>query len=255
MGAWGPAIFSDDLASDIRADFRDLIGEGLTPQEATARILQEYADATEDVDDAPVFWMALAATQWKLGRLVPEVRDKAIRAIDDGADLHLWRDTPDLKKRQAAEQKLKQQLLSPAPPARKVPKAWQQDSPLQVGEYFLYTHRSGRQLLFRTIDIFRDKGGSYPVVELLDWEGDKKPSERQLKKLKPRKDPLPNALTGRERPLTLILTKYGKRDDPSSKIESLAVIKRSYARNTGGTIVSWKFLDGHLEKTGVLPLA
>ena len=37
MGTWGVAIFSDDLAADIRGDFRELIGDGLTPSEATAR--------------------------------------------------------------------------------------------------------------------------------------------------------------------------------------------------------------------------
>lgn len=30
MGAWGPAIFSDDLAADVRADYTDLIGQGIS---------------------------------------------------------------------------------------------------------------------------------------------------------------------------------------------------------------------------------
>jgi len=34
VGIWGPGIFSDDLAADVREEFRDLIGEGLTAEEA-----------------------------------------------------------------------------------------------------------------------------------------------------------------------------------------------------------------------------
>lgn len=31
MGTWGTGIFSDDLASDIREDFKELIGDGKSP--------------------------------------------------------------------------------------------------------------------------------------------------------------------------------------------------------------------------------
>ena len=34
MGAWGTAIFADDLAADIKGDFRDLIGDGLSAPKA-----------------------------------------------------------------------------------------------------------------------------------------------------------------------------------------------------------------------------
>jgi hypothetical protein len=43
MGAWGTAIFSDDTARDIRDEFRDLIGEGLSTEQATEKLLSEYA--------------------------------------------------------------------------------------------------------------------------------------------------------------------------------------------------------------------
>jgi len=34
MGAWGPAIFSDDLACDIRTDYRELLEDGVAGEEA-----------------------------------------------------------------------------------------------------------------------------------------------------------------------------------------------------------------------------
>ena len=41
MGAWGPAIFSNDTSTDVRGDLEDLLGEGLTAQEATDRLTGE----------------------------------------------------------------------------------------------------------------------------------------------------------------------------------------------------------------------
>jgi len=70
MGAWGVAIFSDDLAADIRSDFRELIGDGLTPSEATDLLKAEYASSLFDPHEMPVFWIALALTQ-RLGISTP----------------------------------------------------------------------------------------------------------------------------------------------------------------------------------------
>ena len=118
-GAWGPAIFSDDLATDIRADYTDLIGQGISSAEATQRLVREYRPHA-DSDDGPVFWLALAATQRRLGRLEEVVKHRALQVIDDGTNLRRWeRDTSagQARKRQSALQRLKfkQQLLTDPP--------------------------------------------------------------------------------------------------------------------------------------------
>ena len=55
MGTWETAIFSDDTASDVRDEFRDLIGEGLSTEQATDKLLREYAPSLDDPDDGPPF--------------------------------------------------------------------------------------------------------------------------------------------------------------------------------------------------------
>src|SRR5690348_4616287 len=87
MGAWGPGVFSDDTACDIRDDYREYLGEGLTGEQATARILRGYKSSLADPNDATVVWLALAATQWKLGRLDPETLAQALHVIDAGTGL------------------------------------------------------------------------------------------------------------------------------------------------------------------------
>jgi hypothetical protein len=77
MGAWGTAIFSDDDACDVRDGYRQLVTDGLTGPAATNRLLLEWKEVLADEDDGPLFWLALAATQWQFGRL--EARVKARR--------------------------------------------------------------------------------------------------------------------------------------------------------------------------------
>lgn len=74
MGASGPALFSDDVACDVRSDYRELLEDGASDAEALSRTLVRYGDALADEDDEPIVILALAVTASKLGRLTPELR-------------------------------------------------------------------------------------------------------------------------------------------------------------------------------------
>lgn len=78
MGTWGVAIFSDDAAADVRDEWRGYLGEGLSGQQATDKLLKSWSASLDDPDDGPVFWLALAAAQWP--------------ASGSGARLHLGSD-------------------------------------------------------------------------------------------------------------------------------------------------------------------
>lgn len=73
MGAWGPAIFSDDTACDIRSDYRELLEDGVDDAEATRRVIAEYQHLGGD--ESHVLWLALAAAQSALGRLDDSAED------------------------------------------------------------------------------------------------------------------------------------------------------------------------------------
>src|SRR5215469_3137665 len=90
MGALGTALFSDDTACDVRGSYLDLVGDGLSGPQATAKLLDDWSDSINDRDEGPVFWLALAATQWKCGRLEPQVLQQALSVIDNGSDLARW---------------------------------------------------------------------------------------------------------------------------------------------------------------------
>jgi hypothetical protein len=113
MGADGPAIFSDDFACDVRGEYRALLEDQVPDAEATQQIIAANPDL--DVDEEPVFWLALAATQWRIGRLENEVRARALDVIDSGRDLTRWEEAGPraVAKRAAALTALREQLTSP----------------------------------------------------------------------------------------------------------------------------------------------
>lgn len=185
MGTRGTAIFSDDTASDIREDFTTLIGDGKTAEEATVLLLYEWRSSLGDLDVKTVFWLSLALTQWKLGRLMPSVREEALRIIHSGEDLQRWAcDTKLQIKRKAVLEELQKQLSSEQPPAKKVPKKYRSAENWPIGSVHAYKLNNGKLCLFRTTGHHSDKGGTSPVLEVLDWSGDEVPEVHVVKKLK-----------------------------------------------------------------------
>src|SRR5437899_7978393 len=144
MGAWGTAIFSDDTACDVRDSYIHLVGDGLAGPEATKRLLREWSKSLEDPDEASVFWLALAATQWKCGRLEPDVLQHALSVIDSGLNLARWdAGSQDYKKRQAVLERLRVQLTSRQPPERRIPRQFRDSNEWQAGDLVAYRLQPG----------------------------------------------------------------------------------------------------------------
>lgn len=182
MGAWGPAIFSDDIACDIRDAYRDLVGEGLTGEQATDALLDEFGEAVNDMDDGPVFWFALAATQWKCGRLEERVKQKALSLLDAGEDLPRWEEDPAQQRERAKVlRKLCEQITSPQPPMKKIRRRYRDACEWDKGELIAYQLLSGRWIVLHVIGYHTDKGGTCPVFDLINWIGDELPTIDQLK--------------------------------------------------------------------------
>lgn len=186
MGTFGVGIFSDDTAADLRADFRDLIGEGFSPEEATSRLYETYGRSFMDPGDEHVFWLALAATQWQLGRLLDDVKQRAIAIIESGENMQWWEEEAGAalaKKRAAALGRLRARLLTQPPPPRRVRKRILDDTDWEVGELISYRLLSGNYCILRVRRITQDRSGRHPVCELLDWTGQDIPSAGALNSL------------------------------------------------------------------------
>lgn len=122
MGAWGSGLYANDSTCDVRDSYISYLQEGLNNTDAYDKIRKEYDEYIGDQDE-PFFWFALAETQWRLGRLQPEVKEKAIEWIEKDGGLELWEESANggagWKK---TLQKLKEKLESPMPKEKKVRK-------------------------------------------------------------------------------------------------------------------------------------
>lgn len=191
MGAWGPAIYSDDTSCDLRDDYVAKLALGKSNEEATQEIMEEYYQEIKGTDEEPVFWFALALTQWKRGRLTDEVKEKALEYIENGSDLERWRDEgnkSNLVKRQKVLEELKNTLTQPMPEAKKVKMpSWVWKSPWDVGALLCYKIIServrpeylGKYVLARIIDIDSSFSNGienqYIEIGIYGWMGDRPP--------------------------------------------------------------------------------
>jgi hypothetical protein len=240
VGADGPGLFSDDTACDVRSSYRELVGDGLSGPEATDHLTREWAGLLDDPDEGPVFWLALASTQWKAGRLEPRVLAKALDVIDGGSDLLRWQhDQKLLAKRTKVLGELREQLESPQPAQKRIPKRFRDSSEWEVGEVISYRLPSGTLSLMRVIGYHGGVGGS-PMFELLDWAGTKPPGKLRLRLLRVR--------TGARGDSRFVVARTRQNQLPVARIERLGVtLKPSQAATTPFFLVLWDNLDRNLE--------
>lgn len=113
MGAWGYGIFEDDFACDVKDEFEELIEDGKTVEKATKFLLKEYKEIIEDDENEnALFYLALAKIQFDSGVLMAEIKDEAVRIIDNDIGLELWEeDEAGLAERKKVLQELKSELL------------------------------------------------------------------------------------------------------------------------------------------------
>lgn len=221
MGAWGTGIFDDDLALDVQSAFRDLIAEGQSPQDATQKLIQDFQASAEDHDESTTFWIALAVTQWKLGRLLPEVSSRAIELVDRGGDLTRWKDEGPghVKKRKTALEKARDQLASPQPAAKRVRKRYVSTTDWQVGYAVSYRLKSGRLILLRVVHVDETRGERTAWIDVLRWVGSEVPTAKEIASLD-RWEPK-NNLGGVVAPLKAVYAMKA-REEPGDRVQVVA---------------------------------
>lgn len=175
VGTWGPGVFSDDVALDVRNAWREALMDGLDDEAATARVFEQLADVFADEDeDSVVAWLALAAAQSQTGRLQPDVRDRALALIESGGDLELWREEPTFaRQRAAALAKLAARLRGPQSPPKTLKRPKFRPSPLETGDVVHIHGDEGAEGLFVVVALkpWRDPPGTIPVIAELLWDG------------------------------------------------------------------------------------
>ncbi len=120
MGAWGTGLYQNDLSADVRDDYMDKLKAGKTDEEALQEIMEEYWDEMGDTDCKYDFFLGLADTLWKKGRLTEEVKIKALEMLEEEKTSDRWESEKLRKERNKILDRLKDELNSPMPERKKV---------------------------------------------------------------------------------------------------------------------------------------
>lgn len=124
MGTWGTALYSCDIADDVRDTCKEIFSF-YDIEEGNKKIFSIYTEVIEQdyIDNEYAsFWYALADWQWKHGMLTEFIKNKTLELLNIYAGLEEWIDTgnpKDIYKRKSVLNTLKAQLLSPQPPYKK----------------------------------------------------------------------------------------------------------------------------------------
>lgn len=192
MGAWGTSLYANDSASDIRGDYIDKLRRGKTNEEATKELIEANRDLMGDAEEEPLFWFALADTQWNYGRLLLEVKEKALFYLSQDKELERWKESgqKQLNAWKKTLETLKEKLKSPQPPAKKVSKYRFYQCKWNLGDVFAYRFTGnyskekgfgGKYAVFRKVS--EDTwwpGHIVPVVQVYKWIGGNVPSIDKL---------------------------------------------------------------------------
>jgi hypothetical protein len=258
MGAWNTGIFGNDVAVDVRIEFRRAIDDGKSATAARQAVLKTWAPALKDPDDGPIVWMALAATQIERKCLEKQVRDKALRILDAGGDLERWREAGAKKfgARKAALERLRSRLAKAKPAAKSVVAAKAKPKKrfvelkknFPLGEVFAYRMTSGKYVLLHVVDYSGNRDyGFHPVFAVLDWQLDQLPSADGARQIPLKR--VNDDYRGPNWPFMIEIFRQKQQELPADRVVRLNVIREMHCMKVDGgyTVTHWSTLEKSLD--------
>jgi hypothetical protein len=183
MGTWGPGLFADDDAADLRTDYHTYLADAQSDAGATDLAAASYRANLDRPGETTAFWLPLASIQCRMGRLDPRVKSVCLTIIDNGIDLEKWANSPHRAQRRAVLAKLRDLITSPLPPAKPIPKPLPVQLPGWVfGEVVGYRMENGKYALLHTLNYrgWSTDGVRAPVVSILNWFSDSVPDHESI---------------------------------------------------------------------------
>ena len=193
MGAWGTSLYSNDTTSDIRGTYRELMKFGKTNEETTNELIEMNRDIIGDMEEEPLFWYALADTQWNYGRLLESVKDKALFFLTQDHEKERWRDSGDKKANEWKRtlEKLSVKLSTGQPKEKKISPFKIYECKWKLGDVFAYKFTGeyskskgfiNRYIVFRKVsEVSWYPRNIIPIVQVYNWVGDIVPDINDIK--------------------------------------------------------------------------
>lgn len=142
MGAWGPGLYSDDFALDLRGTLSAVCRLPIDGAEIVTLMcdLEPVAHTPGD-EDHTTFWLILADQLQRRG-IESQARARAMAIIDDNSNLQMLEELgmsdSDLKKRRQKLTKLRNDLSKPPPEKPRTTLAKPQPLLIERGQVYTY---------------------------------------------------------------------------------------------------------------------
>jgi hypothetical protein len=144
MGTWGPGLYANDLAKDLKSTIASVMKLPHEPADLV-RILEDSFPAQssqEGDEDYTSFWLVVAHDFHKCGVNEPSLFQRAIEIVDSGMDLQC----PERQEMSASDQRKRKEMLAELrveltkPPPIKKRKTLSKPQPLvlSAGDLFIY---------------------------------------------------------------------------------------------------------------------
>jgi len=240
VGVLGTGLYDDDTAADVRDQWRDLVSSGVDPVEATSRLIAGFESELDDPEVAGPFWLALADTAWRAGRLEPRVLERARAVLATPHELNRWTGK-DRDRRAAILDRLRDQLDRPQPAPRTIaaPRGPQPPTDLVPGEVLAWRLPTDVYVLLWIVTL-GDYLGTVPVCALLDWRGPSPPQADVIRRL-----PTRTSADGLEH---FYLIKAGPRDRPPTSVVRLGRLRSEETGRKGEAVTTWKHFPAQIIK-------
>jgi hypothetical protein len=121
MGTWGTDIKQNDTSAEIYADYYEQFNNGIKPADISEKLIKDYKEIIDNVQDSNNFWLSLALAQWETNSLSLDVVDRVTTIIKGGFDLEVWRELEatdeDVIKRKVVLEDFLEKILTRSPPS------------------------------------------------------------------------------------------------------------------------------------------
>lgn len=192
MGTWNGELFGNDTASDIRESYLELLCDCYSDEQAYEMLLKEYEELIGS-DEESIFWYAIAATQWGVGRLMLSVKEKALYWIENNGGIELWNDTVQNQEQwKKTLSKLKNVLISQMPGKKEFKKEVFEKNPWNIGDVYAYRfHKKcsqnidiyGKYILLHKIADDTSQETASPRIQVYNKIFDTLPTSEQIDNL------------------------------------------------------------------------
>ena len=216
MGAWSTRIFDNDASMDVLTEYRTLLGYGMEPKETYQKISDYYGKDYIGQDDEDDYWLAIAYFQWKNGILMDEVKENALRCLENDSFLERWLESGKkvYEQRKRTLEEFKNNMLNITNPAKKkfpkCPAYLRSKTVYKVGDIIVFKNNyvlsnyqnelfsrisecskklKGKYFLLKVVDIEKRPVShlcpeldyvSSAIAVLYDWVGEKKPNIEEV---------------------------------------------------------------------------